>query len=457
MLPNDGQSQNRAVQSGRMTAMMRAVRAPREGQRILRIGLVRGGRILEERVFKTRAPVTIGPGEDATFISADIGHLHRLFESFRGVYFLNLLPAMRGKIAQDEGIAALEQLVGQTQRVQLSDGTRGRVVLGDTTLIFQFVDPLPPAATPRLPLAVKTGLFDVADWRLTMIVALSFLAHFGLIGAMYSDWSDPVIDDARTVKSLIDLAPRVPAPPIEPAPEISSDDAKMAPPLRAPLNRNEKPRYSSFETPKSRAPVDDTAALVDRAERIRISMMMSFGRESAVQKAIDRDLPPIVLPHADANVTSDRDLSLRTDAPLAPTRNHMDLSAHVSAHAEAHDHVTATAPSNGPTPSFSVDVSVPTQSAAVPSVERTIAQLRPAFRRCYEQGLQTNSGMAGAVTMRIKIRPNGEVESAVSIANSGLSPEVAQCISRRIQLTQFEAPHGAGSSIEVPVKFVKQR
>src|SRR5690606_25223834 len=49
-----------ASHPGKMTAVMRAT--PRvQGPKVLRIGLVQGGRVLEERVMKQRAHVTVGP------------------------------------------------------------------------------------------------------------------------------------------------------------------------------------------------------------------------------------------------------------------------------------------------------------------------------------------------------------------------------------------------------------
>ena len=441
--------------AGQMTAVMRAVASRKEGQRVLCIGVVRGGQVIEERIFKTRASVTIGPGEDASLISSGVEATHRLFEMSGGAYFLNFLPTMRGRIALGDAVHAVQTLARRTSRVRLDDSARGRIDLGDTTLIFKLVDRPHPPATPRLPLAVKQGLFEAADWRLTIIVAFSFLAHFGVIGAMYSDWSDPVLDEARTVRALVDLGPALPPLPVEAPQDRTSEPARPDP---APMPRNAPGATSAEPDPRrAQASRDNTAALVDQAERMRISMMMTFTRDSAVKGAMERDLPPMVLPQADANVHSDHDLTLHTEGPAAFNPNHVGLATYVNARAEAHDHVAPSNPGSDPAPRFSVDTSVPTQSVRVPSAERTIAALRPAFRRCYERGLEANAGMAGDLTVRLKIRPNGEVESAEAVANNGLSPQVAQCIQGKMQLAQFEAPHGSGSSIDVPVKFVKQR
>ena len=39
---------------------------------------------------------------------------------------------------------------------------------------------------------------------MTIIAAFSFLFHFGMVGAIYSDWMDPVVDDELDIAGLID-------------------------------------------------------------------------------------------------------------------------------------------------------------------------------------------------------------------------------------------------------------
>ena len=51
---------------GQMTAVMRAMQQA-TGPKVLRIGLVAAGRILEERIVKQRTSVTVGPSEKSTF------------------------------------------------------------------------------------------------------------------------------------------------------------------------------------------------------------------------------------------------------------------------------------------------------------------------------------------------------------------------------------------------------
>ena len=56
-----------AGRPGQMTAVMRAM-ATATGPKVLRIGLVQSGRVVEERIIKQRTTVTVGSNERATFV-----------------------------------------------------------------------------------------------------------------------------------------------------------------------------------------------------------------------------------------------------------------------------------------------------------------------------------------------------------------------------------------------------
>ena len=185
-----------------MTAVMRAV-AQQTGPKVLRIGLVQAGRVIEERIIKQRTSVSIGQSEKSTFVvpTPNIPPQFKLFELVGNDYYLNFLDGMTGRVALATGISDLAGLRGQAKRVgpayqiRLTEEARGKVVIGDITFLFQFVAPPPPQPRPQLPLSVKGGLASQIDWTLTIIAAFSFMFHFGFIGAMYSDWLDPVVGD----------------------------------------------------------------------------------------------------------------------------------------------------------------------------------------------------------------------------------------------------------------------
>src|SRR5689334_23975916 len=209
---------------GQMTAVMRAM-PQASGPKVLRIGLVQGGKVIEERVVKQRTHVTIGPSEKSMFVipSKNIPPNFRLFELTGGEYVLNYLDGMTGRVALKTGITDLAALRGQAKRVQmgnaqvyqvnLSEDARGKVVVGETTFLFQFVAPPPIQPKPQLPVSVKGGLSSQIDWPMTIIAAFSFLFHFGMVGAIYSDWMDPLVDDEANIAGLIDSVKSLPPPP----------------------------------------------------------------------------------------------------------------------------------------------------------------------------------------------------------------------------------------------------
>src|SRR3982751_3654050 len=92
---------------GQMTAVMRAVAAT--GPKVLRIGLVQSGRVIEERIIKQRTHVTVGPHEKNMFVVAagNLPATFRLFELVGTDYCLNFLEGMTGRVALPTGISDL--------------------------------------------------------------------------------------------------------------------------------------------------------------------------------------------------------------------------------------------------------------------------------------------------------------------------------------------------------------
>src|SRR6185295_14419216 len=174
--------------------------------------------------------VTVGSNERAMFVipSQAVPPMFKLFELVGNDYYLNFLDGMTGRVALASGITDLAALRGQAKKVagayqmKLTEEARGKVVIGETTFLFQFVAPPPVQPRPQLPLAVKGGIASQIDWSLTIIAAFSFLLHFGIVGAMYSDWMDPVVGDDFNVSGLVDMMKNIPAPQIETPPEQST-------------------------------------------------------------------------------------------------------------------------------------------------------------------------------------------------------------------------------------------
>src|SRR5512133_1525084 len=101
---------------GQMTAVMRAVAAT--GPKVLRIGVVQAGRVVEERIIKLRTHVTVGPSEKSMFVIASdaVPANFRLFELVGEEYCLNFVDSMTGRVALPSGISDLSVLKGHAKR-----------------------------------------------------------------------------------------------------------------------------------------------------------------------------------------------------------------------------------------------------------------------------------------------------------------------------------------------------
>jgi hypothetical protein len=160
-----GQAAGPSGRPGQMTAVMRAV-AVAAGPKVLRIGLVQSGKVIEERVVKQRTHVSVGPSEKNMFVvlGPNLPASFRLFELISNEYYLNFLDGMGGRVALQTGPTDLASLKGQARRspqgayqVRLTEDARGKVTVGETTFLFQFVAPPPVMPKPQLPASVTAG------------------------------------------------------------------------------------------------------------------------------------------------------------------------------------------------------------------------------------------------------------------------------------------------------------
>ena len=179
--------------------------------RALRIGVLLGGKIVEERLIRERSDVTIGQSAKCTF-SIPLEELPRqwpIFEIKNDRYVLNFTSKMDGRLSDGERVLTLEQAKqsGATRHedhwsLPLSSAARGKIALGELTLLFQFVSAPPIQPRPQLPHSVRGTFADRIDPRLSVIIAASLAAHFGLML-----WA-LVVNDPETNSNLAEVAAR---------------------------------------------------------------------------------------------------------------------------------------------------------------------------------------------------------------------------------------------------------
>src|SRR5262252_5763559 len=133
--------------------------------KILRIGIIQGGRIVEERLVRKRESITIGQSAKNMFVvpSDALPRNWLLFEVSGNQYVAHFSDGMDARIAVGNEIISLAQLKqsgkiqkkGASFELPLDDRSRGKITLADMTILFQFVTPPIPQPRPQLPASVR--------------------------------------------------------------------------------------------------------------------------------------------------------------------------------------------------------------------------------------------------------------------------------------------------------------
>jgi hypothetical protein len=125
--------------------------------KVLRIGIIQDGKIVQERLIKAGETVNVGESAKNTFVFPKTS-LPRaefpLFVAKGGAYHLNFTKGMKGKISSGGAVVGLDKLrkdpsvarQGDVWRLPLTEQDRGKIALDNITVLFQYVPPPPVQA-----------------------------------------------------------------------------------------------------------------------------------------------------------------------------------------------------------------------------------------------------------------------------------------------------------------------
>jgi hypothetical protein len=445
--------------------------APREPAKpvsrpkVLRLGIARGGKIVAERVIGARKSVTCGPASSDRVSIPALDESFELFVWDGERYRLRFDERMDGRIETRSGVVdlglerrRLRRSEGEASELVLTESSRGKVVLGDTTILFQFVARATKAPGPLLPVSLMNGASHI-DWRTTLIAGGSFLVHFTAIGAIYSDWMDPVRSYEIDVSSIVESVRSLPPPPPieEPQPTTETDESKTE-------KVEAQPKAAPRTAVPTRGPMNQAqaAALSSDLEKIQLDVLGALaGLGPATANVLQSgEVPTGALDRAAASAAGvgagGIGLSLGGGGgsirPGEAGGNLADIGqTGTTAGAGAGKAVAVKGPS-GDAAVGSTAVS----GGQVSNASRVVAAMRAGFRRCYTRALSTNPDVQGRISLNIKVGPGGEVAGVTASASGNLPAEVIACVQARAKASRFDPPQGGMAVIQVPVTFVKQ-
>ncbi len=155
----------------------------------LRVGVIQGGKIVEERVIPAHQAITIGTSQENSIVIPQSG-LPPTFQIFSWVgdrCSLSFGEGMEGRIQSDQGANDLGALVlqglakkqGEVYSVPVDEEQRGKIVIGEVTFLWQFVSPPPEAPRLALPKEARGNHFRSMDRVFATVLAVSFITHTG--------------------------------------------------------------------------------------------------------------------------------------------------------------------------------------------------------------------------------------------------------------------------------------
>lgn len=444
-------SARKPTHRGAMTAAMSALNVHALST-VLRVAIVRGGRILQEQIFPANASVTVGTGERCDLLlDANAPLRHTLFVATPSGHELRVPGGQRAQVSI-EG-----QLREVTGSLTLGRDSRGKILFGDTVLLFQITVAPPLAPRPQLPEGVKTGLLRHLDWRLTIIAAFSFLAHFGAIGSLYTDWNDQIVADQESVVSLLPKLTSVPPTPIDPDPQPDVTDPNPAPnPTPNPTNNRNPTNNSTARTNNSHGPSPIEAAAIGAAlARIETETLGVVGASGpSIRNVLEGNTIP-----------GNLDLMAQTDRPIDGSPGALRLQG-ASGPVGPNGRPTladgipggraatpaTTVPSTAPPAptTTTTDKPTPPGGRAPDDAQRVIALARARARACFDRGLTGNPDMEGNVSFVLSVSGGGSVLNASVSPSGNLNGEVVSCIQRALKDLSF---NGGGQSSTVSGSF----
>ncbi|HJL18033.1 MAG TPA: hypothetical protein RMH99_20385 [Sandaracinaceae bacterium LLY-WYZ-13_1] len=224
-LPSARASGDGEVRPGAMTAAMRAAAPRSTGPRWLRWALIRDGRVVREEVRPPDRPLVIGEAADADVPLPALGvERHVLADGRGGAWRLRIAPAWSGRLGAGPVATLGVERPDGTREIRLDDDARGRLELGDASLLVQLVERPSERPTPRLPASIDGGVLHGADWWFTAFVTGSFVVHFALVAFLAEmDW--PVATAAAVVpdRMVTQIYPEEEPPPELPEEAMDPD------------------------------------------------------------------------------------------------------------------------------------------------------------------------------------------------------------------------------------------
>jgi outer membrane biosynthesis protein TonB len=431
--------------------------------KVLRIGVVQGGKMVEERVLPARQPVTIGTGAKNAIVvpQSALPASTTVFAARGDGYALVFEEGTQGRIDGPAGTAELTALVtqgvakrdGKSYALPVTEDQHGKVVLGEVTLLWQFVAPQPETPRPVLPKEAKGNHFTSMDRLFGTVLIVSFLAHSGAYVAL----ANTEVPKEVTLEEIPDRYAKVLIPERAPKPPVVEEKKAAA---EQKVEKKAEPEKKQETTEQVAARKAARAAAVAKAVQSKgiLKVLGALGPGTARGAVADVFGTGGGMGDVASALSGAGGVAVATDPGAAGGRKGGGQGGAASIGDLATTGGGKVA--YGAKTEVKVSGSVAAEEAEVDSSDIDQGKLgafvrarMASIKTCYENALKRNPTLKGKISIRFTILETGGLADVAAAVNSMGSPDVARCIvdTMRSWRTQFR-PSGP-VTVEYPFVF----
>lgn len=444
-------------------------------EKVLRVGVIYNGKIIDEQVFRKPETIYIGDTSKAHFVipSSALPSRFPIFYYKSGKYELVIMENMSGKVFLKGKVVDIEEVIkkgmlkkrGNAYILPLSTDARGKVIVGSAIVLFQFITPPPKPPKLKLPRSIRGSWTQMIDWPLASILGTVFVIGYAFLFYLWG-LPDPA---PKTFDQLDNRFAKMIAPEVEDVKEEKPTEEKKVEEGEGPSAAEKEEVAEAVEAPKKKkGPRDAETRAQEEAMRVAemkkkvagvglLKLIGSAGGDGAAgiisdvmgEGGKDRDIDSALSGVKQIGIATDAgQRSRKGDAGATETAKIDDLkvantSGNVKVSGMKEKAVTGSTKIGAPEVEGSLDQS---------GITKVVKQNSAAIQRCYEKALKTNPQLKGKIAVTWMINENGRAEMVEISEDTMKDAGVSSCIKGVVSRWRFQKPE-APASVTFPFVF----
>ncbi|MCY1033201.1 AgmX/PglI C-terminal domain-containing protein [Corallococcus sp. BB11-1] len=410
--------------------------------KLLRVGVIQDGRIVEEH-HVLHDSVTIGDDARNTIVlpaAQERPGRFKVLENRSNQFHLIIDEHMQGRVnlgSSDVDFDALRSQGLATRRedatfdLPLQESARGKVELADATLFFHFVPAPPEGSKPVLPPELKSSSWRTLDQLFFVILAAMLVLYVLSIALIVT--RPPAVEAEVELEQLEDRFVRAFIPPQAPVKEQPKDTGT------SPDKKTDEPKAPPKKTATATAapagnPAEQRQQLASRvAGTGLLKILGSKGEGGALENVLGSDMGGTSVADALSGAKSgDGALAVGSGGngianPQGDTGGKV-AAIGVQGTTGAGKVDTGTRQTVRAPQVADAAAEVDSSEVSPKDMARFIQGRKAQIQRCYEKELKRDPTLKGRVMVRFNLKPNGRMEN-IEVEQSTLRSEgVSSCI-----------------------------